>query len=361
MNSINKNIGRIGVALLAGVLTFSCSDDFTSPPIVTGSSIVDVVGADPDLDLFAAALKATGLESTYDNNNSGAFTVLAPTDAAFLTYLQGVYADAGLTEDGALAKLAGLTNISSSLNIPTLVTRLNYHLISSEIPASAFTGPKSFTTINNARISFSKSGADVLINANVGSSGGKIVAAGADASNGVIHKIDKVLNPIGTANTMATFGVAVNYGVSPTGVTVSSAASNYNVLGNAIKVTKLYEVLLPNASPLPDYTIFAPTDAAFVTYLGVADEAAAIALINGYDAEDDAAEIAALARVIKYHVVSGRVLSTDLATGNQATILTGESIAIDATNSTVNGANITGTNTLTNTGIVHTIDAVIEP
>jgi transforming growth factor-beta-induced protein len=357
MNFIKKKYSSsiLKGMMAALVLTvFNCSDDFESPALPAGNTVVDIVSANNDLDLMEAALKATGLEATLDNTNSGAFTVFAPSDAAFLTYLQGVYADAGLTEEGAIAKLQALTNSSPSLTISQLVTRLSYHFISSEIRSSQVTGPLAFTTINSARLSLSKKGSDLLINANAGSSGAKIIAVDADASNGIVHTIDKVVAPVSTASTLAFLGVTVNYNVTPATATVSAAASNYNVLANAIKRADIFTTLLPNSTPLPDYTIFAPTDDAFITFLGAADEAAAITAINAYDK-------AALAALLKYHIVPGRILSSDLTTGNRATLLADKSFAVDVTNNTIDEATLTGTNTLTNAGVLHTLNAVITP
>ena len=47
------------------------------------------------------------------------------------------------------------------------------------------------------------------------------------------------------------------------------------------------------------YTVFAPTDAAFVSTLGVANEAAAIAAVNGLPLD-------ALTGILQYHVINGR-------------------------------------------------------
>ncbi len=366
---INKLMMMAGVVLLT---TSSCSDDFESPATPEGSTITALAATSTDFNLLTTALNKTGLASTLNNNNSGQFTVFAPNDAAFLTYLQGVYSDPSLSEIDAILKLQSLTNTSTPLSIGTLTTRLNYHLISSEIKSAQITGAQTFTTINGARISVSLVGADVLINANTGATGGKVTTANVDASNGVLHAIDKVLSAPATNTTVLTpFGMSVSYSTpTPTisgGLETGADATgtDFDILAYALRKSKVAFVLVPNKAPLPDFTIFAPTDNAFLAFLSAATEADAIATVKAMS-ETEAADL------VKYHVLSGRFLSTDLSSGRvMSTLLTGKSftIALSADPTPIislvdaNAATdpvVTAVNNVHNNGAVHTIDAVLQ-
>ncbi len=385
--AITRRISKLVMMVIVVFLTLSsCSNDFESPATPEGSTITAIASTSTDFDILTTALIKTGLASTLNNNNAGKFTVFAANDAAFLTYLQAIFSASTppTNEAEAIAKIEALTNSSTPLSIATLVGVLNYHIISSEIPSSQITGGQVFTTLNGARLSLSVQSPQVLINANINAttvvSGALVTDTDIDASNGFIHVIDRVLIPISSAtssnprlNALTYIGITgVNYGTNPvtiTGGTTSDAVStNYNLLAAAIRKTGLATMLQPNKSPLPDFTIFAPTDAAMITHLGVANEAAGLAAINALDATG----LASLANVLKYQVVSGRVLSTDL-TDEQVvtTLLTGTTFAININGSVytirdkrdadeLNDPTISTPNILTNAGVVHAVNTVFR-
>lgn len=374
------------VVLVTGV--FSCAEEFTEPESLSGTSITDVVKASTDFDILEAALIKTGLATSFDNTNSGSYTVFAPSDVAFLAYLAAVYTTPTLTEAQAVLNIQNLTNTSTPLSISQLSARLNYHIVSSKITTDMITGANGFNTLNGARLSLSKQGATILLNANTNS----VTAAGNGATvtltdgtpvNGIIHVIDRFLVPVATANLLTSIGItAVSYATNPATITPSLTAletvgttpnpnGTYNILAYAIVRANLATVLQPNASPLPDFTLFAPTDDAFRAHLG--DVAAATpALENAAIATLKAMDPVALADLLKYHIISGRVLSTDL-TDEQVvnTLLTGKSftINIDVAVYTLkdnrdadalNDPTITTANTLTNAGVRHTVNTVLR-
>ena len=106
------------------------------------------------------------------------------------------------------------------------------------------------------------------------------------------------------------------------------------------------------------FTVFAPTDAAFAALL-VELDAASLADI------DDATLLA----VLKYHVVSGKVLSTSLTDGQVVAPILGDgnTFEIDLTGGAKikDGAgrtsNITATDIEASNGVVHVIDKVLLP
>ena len=87
------------------------------------------------------------------------------------------------------------------------------------------------------------------------------------------------------------------------------------------------------------FTVFAPSDAAFI--------AAGISL-DDFDADT-------LANILTYHVVSAKVMSTDLSNGMMATALNGGTLvfSISEGNVSVNGANVILANVPVSNGVIH--------
>ncbi len=155
------------------------------------------------------------------------------------------------------------------------------------------------------------------------------------ASNGLIHALDYVLTP--PAESLATIATGNDdFSELVAAATIVSEETDTDVLG-----------LLTGADP---YTVFAPTNAAFealYTALGVSGV--------------DEIPVTTLEAVLTYHVLPGRVFSTDLRDGDVATA-NGATIAIDAANATINEeTNIVIANVLARNGVVHAIDQVLLP
>jgi len=401
MKTINKNllkISRLIVLVCIVLLLDRCTDNFTSPTAPSGNTITDVAEANDSLKTFVAALNKAGLYSNFDNVNGGQFTLFGSTNYAFVQYFRSLgisipKVDAGSADDAAIAVINGLTVTSTPLSISGLVTRLNYHIISSNVPSSAIVAGQGFTTMQGARLSLSNYvGATYpfVTNANVASSGGgsgaNIITPDLTASNGSVHVVDRVMAPITTANIWAStlLNFSVNYGVSPNTVSIGSTvipvdnSGNYNIASAPTNSTdgdfnlftaalvraNLAKVIIPNVTVFPDFTVFAPTDGAFKTYLNVTTEAAGVTAINALDPT-------ALATIINYHIVSGRILTTDLVNGQSVnTLLADKAFTVNVSGSTYtivdlnsNSANATvnGANKLSNAGIVHSISGVLLP
>ena len=98
------------------------------------------------------------------------------------------------------------------------------------------------------------------------------------------------------------------------------------------------------------YTVFAPTDLAFVTTLGVADEAAAIAAVEGLPVDR-------LTNILAYHVTGGRRTSRSVLAAPSYQMLNGGTLTRDA----LSAAGIAATDISASNGIVHVINAVLLP
>lgn len=130
-------------------------------------------------------------------------------------------------------------------------------------------------------------------------------------------------------------------------VELARATPVLSTLVTAIETANLASTL---KGPGP-FTVFAPTNAAFDNLPeGVLDYLLANETI--------------LANVLKYHVVNGNVLSTDLSTGSVNTLLDGKSIGVevDGTSVSLNGlSSVIGADVLASNGVVHLIDEVLIP
>jgi uncharacterized surface protein with fasciclin (FAS1) repeats len=143
--------------------------------------------------------------------------------------------------------------------------------------------------------------------------------------------------------------------IPPTGTTstknvvaLAESNSSFKTLTKALKLAGLTEVL---QGPGP-FTIFAPTDAAFAKL--PPDALRDLLLPENKEV---------LVKVLTYHVVSGKVLSTDLKSG-QVTSLQGDPITVKVekeTGVTINDAKVTKPDIQGSNGVIHQIDNVILP
>jgi len=99
------------------------------------------------------------------------------------------------------------------------------------------------------------------------------------------------------------------------------------------------------------FTVFAPTNEAFKALGTTLDD-----LLKPENKEK-------LAAILKYHVVSGKVMAADITDGQKAATLNGAEITITTTGGVkLNGkATVTTADVAASNGVVHIIDAVILP
>jgi uncharacterized surface protein with fasciclin (FAS1) repeats len=128
-------------------------------------------------------------------------------------------------------------------------------------------------------------------------------------------------------------------------VATATDAGTFNTLLAAATAAGLVETLQGEGP----FTVFAPTDDAFA--------ALPAGTVEGLLADPEA-----LAAILTYHVVSGKVMSTDLTEGMTAATVNGADITITLEGGAkVNGANITAADIEASNGVIHVIDAVIMP
>lgn len=128
------------------------------------------------------------------------------------------------------------------------------------------------------------------------------------------------------------------------------AASNPNLstLATALRITGL-DAVLAQGGP---FTVFAPTNAAF-------------AALPAGTLDNLIANPSQLADILRYHVVNGQVLSTQLTNGQNITTLLANSTPLNVTitggNVRVKASNVVIPDVRAANGVVHVIDAVLIP
>lgn len=130
-------------------------------------------------------------------------------------------------------------------------------------------------------------------------------------------------------------------------VGIATGSEDFSILVAALQKAELVSALQAEGP----FTVFAPTNAAFEDLLKALNISASD-LLNQPD----------LAKVLLYHVVSGKVMSTDLTEGLEAATLNGEKVKFDLSDGVkVSGSTVTSADIEAGNGVVHVIDKVLVP
>ncbi len=130
-------------------------------------------------------------------------------------------------------------------------------------------------------------------------------------------------------------------------VDIASGNKDFSILVAALQKAELVETLQGKGP----FTVFAPTDAAFADLLKALDVTAEELL-----AQPD------LAKVLTYHVVSGKVMSTDLTDGMEPATVNGQTLKIDLKDGVkINDSKVTTADIEATNGVIHVIDKVLVP
>lgn len=297
-------------------------------------NIVEIAISKPHLSSLVAAVVKTGLAGALSNASAN-LTVFAPTNDAF--------------EDlpAPFNNAVNIGNITDAAQIAFLKNVLLYHVLGAEVFSGQISnGPSSAVTIkpagasNDNTVYLSKTFGFIRINGN-----SDVIRANINATNGVIHIINKVL-------------------LFPTQTIAAIAIPNPNLstLVAALVKTNLAGVFAGSG----DFTVFAPTNAAFAQLPAPFKDAASISAIT------DPATIAALANILKYHVVGSRNFAWDLgifrrittianAPDNKVTTILGYNNGWVKGDKNTSYAQITPADILATNGVVHLINKVLLP
>ena len=145
---------------------------------------------------------------------------------------------------------------------------------------------------------------------------------------------------------LSMFAAAGHHGMKKDIVDTAVAAGDFNTLVTAVKAAGVIETLKGEGP----FTVFAPTDAAFAKV--PTDTLNALL-----------ADKAALANVLTYHVVAGKVMAADVVKLTSAETVQGQAVSVEVKDGKVyvDGAQVVTTDIKASNGVVHVIDAVILP
>ena len=129
-------------------------------------------------------------------------------------------------------------------------------------------------------------------------------------------------------------------------VDTAVAAGQFNTLVAAVKAAGLADTLATGGP----FTVFAPTDAAF-------------AKLPAGTVESLLADPDTLRSILLYHVIPGKVYSSDVANLSSATTAHGSEVKIHSENGSVmvDNAKVVATDIESSNGVIHVIDTVILP
>ena len=125
-------------------------------------------------------------------------------------------------------------------------------------------------------------------------------------------------------------------------------AGSFNTLVAAVQAAELVETLKSKGP----FTVFAPTDEAFSQL----DKATLESLLKPENKDQ-------LVAILTYHVVAGKVMSTDITDNMQPSTVNGSTINIKLNNGKVmvNDATVITADVDTDNGVIHVIDKVLIP
>lgn len=304
--------------LLTMVLStvLSCSNDDDAVPMTQPQTITEIASATPDLSNLVAALTKANLAATL--NESGSYTVFAPTNDAFSAFLSA---------NG----FASLDDVPVDLLTQVLLNHVIQGQVNSTIISTGYVSTLATQPGTDLNLSmFIDTSAGVTLN---GVS--NVTTPDIYATNGVIHIVDAVIG-------------------LPTVVDHAIANPNFSSLVAALGAAdgNLVSVLSGDGP----FTVLAPDNDAFATFL------------NGAALSDVPTD--ALANILLNHVLSGAVASTDLVTaesGYTNTLATGPNANnLSLYYNTSNGVMFNGVSSVTtadivaSNGIIHAIDTVID-
>lgn len=152
------------------------------------------------------------------------------------------------------------------------------------------------------------------------------------------------------ALTIASAAVAGQYGkaASMDIVDTAVAAGSFKTLAAALQAAGLVDAL-KGTGP---FTVFAPTDEAFAKL-----PAGTLESLLKPENKDK------LASILKFHVVSGKVMSTQAVKLTSATTLEGSALKLEVKDGAlfVSGAKVVKADVDASNGVIHVIDAVVLP
>jgi transforming growth factor-beta-induced protein len=271
-------------------------------------TILDCIAGNPDLSSLAVAILRAGLDSALDSPD--AYTLFAPHNAAF----------AAVPSD-TLDTLWGDDDF-----IPHLKDLLLYHVLGNEIFTNTMFNGIILNALNGEKLTVTRPQLEV--------NGSRVVQRNIDVSNGVVNVVKNVLIPSWVTSSVADLVIAT---------------SDLSTLLSLVVLADLDGVLAAPGA----LTVVAPSNDAFAKL-----PAEVVSVLTSNEGND------ALRQILLYHVFPGVFVSSDLSDGVTVQAVMGGTVRVSVIGRRVvffNSAKAVKVDVLANNGVVHIIDAVLDP
>ena len=291
--------------------------------------IVDHAIANPDFSSLVAALGAADGDLVSALQGDGPFTVLAPNNDAFTTFLDG--APLGGVDTAVLSQILLNHVISGTVKAEDLINASAGYSNTLATGAGGNAMSIYFNTSDGVRFNGISS----------------VIQADVVGTNGVIHAVDTVID----IPTVVTFAAA-----DPNFSTLVTALTELTPNTDFVSILSRTEVGSPIDGINPDYTVFAPTNDAFAALESIPGETV-------------------LTQVLLHHVIGeANIASSDLNSPGDTTAATlegdnititlpgsGNNIATITDGSGVSDIGIIAVDVQAGNGIIHVINKVMIP
>lgn len=312
--TISKRLFYTCLCLLSILTIHACKKD-TTIKTASAVSIYQITVEDPtDFSFLKTAIKRAGLVSKLSGD--GNYTIFAPTNTAFK--------NAGFSDTIAV----------QGADSTILLQMLNYHMLPQNQTLDVLpVGASSLNTILGKPLNLKKSASGAItIN------GANVTSQDHQATNGILHVINRVLVPaIGDMATVIAGNANLTF-LAAAIARASQGSTNFN------------QLLTGSTS----YTLFAPNNAAFIA--------------GGYPtlAAVTAADPNTLANLLNYHLIAGQSLTTDFTDNTSIASLRTNVLYLNQPslgNTLINGVLINGSNAnnLATNGVVHIVSKILVP
>jgi uncharacterized surface protein with fasciclin (FAS1) repeats len=275
-----------------------------------------------EFSILIAALQAANPNLIQRLSSEEQYTVFAPTDAAFTALL----GELGMTAEQLLSDTKLVSRV------------LRYHIVRSSLDSTEVLALESFRTLQGRL--FQANGMLTDVNGRTAN----IITPDIQASNGVIHVIDRVVLP-----------KVRNFSAGDSILDVALAANDetgeFSILIAALEAAD--PNIVERLDSRREHTVFAPTDDAFEALLAELGVTAEELLSNG----------ALVSRVLRYHIVRGELEAAEVLAAERLNTLQGRLFQANGALTDANGrtANIIATDIQANNGVIHVIDRVVLP
>ena len=294
-------------------------------------TVIQIATSFDDFSVLVIALNQERLIDTLSGD--GPFTVFAPNNNAFVTLLNVLdVSPEQLLAVPILKDILLYHVVGDNLSLDELLSLngLTVPTLKSDSQTLKISGGISYDPLTNSE------GVNIIDQQESQSS---IILPNVQAKNGVVHVVDTVLLPL-----------------FDTVVQIAASFDKFNILVQAVNIAGLTDDL---SDPDGEFTVFAPTNEAFVQ------------LINELDVSvDDILRLPNLKDVLLYHVLNEKVLTSELANRESVTTLKSDKQTVNINDGLSNielfdqqsdESNIGLADVQAKNGVAHVIDRVLIP